>query len=177
MGNRFWSQMAIVLLAVLLSLYFWLGYWAIVVALIVVIAIVVVAIFKANRRKKSADNSQFKPKPITATLKDRSAEIIEDRKEQADHFFDTARLISASKPELERVVGRLLDWYTDYLKTNSVYQYSVYDYMLNRIKKRQREAKASYLKRELQVSKTIIRAMMRGCGVDEILERLEENDS
>lgn len=177
MGKRFWSQIAIVLLAVLLCLYFWLGYWALVGLAVVVVAIVVIALIRVCKRKKSADNKAFNPKPISVEIKDRNSEIINGRKEQGVHFFDTARQIIASKPEFERAVNRMLDWYSEYLRESSFYHISVYDYLLNRIKERQSEAKASYLKRELQASKIIIRAMMRGCSVSQILERLEEYDS
>ena len=175
MGKRFWSQIAVVLLAALLCLYIWLGYWVLVAVAVVAVALLVLWVVRLLRRKQPEDNPvrvAVAPQP-----KDRERVAVEKRRQQSESVFNTLRQLAVLRPESEREVNRLMEWYTEYLKSNSVYHISPYDYLLQRIKDRQSEAKAAYLKRELAESKGIVRAMMRGLSAERILESIEQNDS
>lgn len=175
MGRRFWSQIAVILLAVQLCLFIWLGYWAFLPLALIAVAMIVVWIVR-KRSCKNADNKAVRA-VVAPQLKDRETQAIEARKEQGRNIFGTLHKMVALNPEAERVVNRLLEWYGDYLKSNGIYHTSPYDYLLQRIKERANEAKAAYLKRELVQSKVIVRAMMRGASAEQILESIEEYDS
>ena len=176
MGKQFWSQIAVLLLAVVLCLYFWLGYWA--VAAILFGGVVLAVVIAIRRRSTKAIESQGVAKPSSVRVeKSRDEVIAERRRAQGRNFFAAAEQIVKMRTDLQRTVERMLDWYSDYLKSNGVYHTELYDYMLQRIKERQQSAKASYLKRELNISKSIIRSLMRGYSAEQILERLDEYDS
>lgn len=169
MKTRNLSQILVLVLAVAISLYFWLGRYAVIVYAVVVA--VVLSIYIWHRKSKKAEHRPLTD--LTAVPKDISAQIAHRRKEQGRVLLALSEQIKAQAPEHSRMVERLLDWYLEYLRGNGIYHQDLYQYLLVRIKDRQKEAKAHYLRRELEQSKIVIRAIMRGEEAAKIVERLE----
>ena len=166
------SQILVLVLAVAISLYFWLGGYAIIVYGAVVV--VVVSIYLLRGRTSVKKDVEHKPTIVKSSeLKVLSIKIEAKRKEQGRKLVAVAEQIKALNPKYNRLIERLLDWYLEYLRDNGIYHQDLYQYLLVRIKDRQKEAKAHYLKRELELSKILIRAIMRGEDAHKIVERLE----
>lgn len=166
------SQILVLVLAVAISLYFWLGGYAYIVYGAVVV--VVVSIYLLRGRTSVKKDVERKPTIVKSSeLKELSIKIEAKRKEQGRKLVAVAEQIKALNPKYNRLIERLLDWYLEYLRDNGIYHQDLYQYLLVRIKDRQKEAKAHYLKRELELSKILIRATMRGEDAHKIVERLE----
>lgn len=166
------SQILVLVLAVAISLYFWLGGYAYIVCGAVVV--VVVSIYLLRGRTSVKKDVEHKPTIVKSSeLKELSIKIEAKRKEQGRKLVAVAEQIKALNPKYNRLIERLLDWYLEYLRDNGIYHQDLYQYLLVRIKDRQKEAKAHYLKRELELSKILIRAIMRGEDAHKIVERLE----
>ncbi|MBQ7310670.1 MAG: hypothetical protein IJW88_03995 [Alistipes sp.] len=166
------SQILVLVLAVAISLYFWLGGYAYIVYGAVVV--VVVSIYLLRGRTRVKKDVERKPTIVKSSeLKELSIKIEAKRKEQGRKLVAVAEQIKALNPKYNRLIERLLDWYLEYLSDNGIYHQDLYQYLLVRIKDRQKEAKAHYLKRELELSKILIRAIMRGEDAYKIVERLE----
>lgn len=166
------SQILVLVLAVAISLYFWLGGYAYIVYGAVVV--VVVSIYLLRGRTSVKKDVERKPTIVKSSeLKELSIKIEAKRKEQGHKLVAVAEQIKALNPKYNRLIERLLDWYLEYLRDNGIYHQDLYQYLLVRIKDRQKEAKAHYLKRELELSKILIRAIMRGEDAHKIVERLE----
>ena len=169
MKTRNLSQIFVLLLAVAISLYFWLGRYAFIVYGVVIAVVIPVYIW--HRKAKKVEHRPCTD--LAAVPKDISAQIAHRRKEQGRVLLALSEQIKAQAPEHNRMVERLLDWYLEYLRDNGIYHQDLYQYLLVRIKDRQKEAKAHYLRRELEQSKIVIRAIMRGEEAAKIVERLE----
>lgn len=166
------SQILVLVLAVAISLYFWLGGYAYIVYGAVVV--VAVSIYLLRGRTSVKKDVERKPTIVKSSeLKELSIKIEAKRKEQGRKLVAVAEQIKALSPKYNRLIERLLDWYLEYLRDNGIYHQDLYQYLLVRIKDRQKEAKAHYLKRELELSKILIRAIMRGEDAHKIVERLE----
>lgn len=166
------SQILVLVLAVAISLYFWLGGYAYIVYGAVVVA--VVSIYLLRGRTSVKKDVERKPTIVKSSeLKELSIKIEATRKEQGRKLVAVAEQIKALSPKYNRLIERLLDWYLEYLRDNGIYHQDLYQYLLVRIKDRQNEAKAHYLKRELELSKILIRSIMRGEDAHKIVERLE----
>ena len=73
-----------------------------------------------------------------------------------------------------RLSSRFYDWLLDYLRADLVYSTDLYDYLLERAKKRLNSAQAEYLKSELRVMIDVVRLFMRGQSVEEAVNTLKE---
>ena len=165
------EQILGIVLAVAISLYIWLGGYAFIIYGVVAIAALVLYILQRPQKQKRAES-----KPTTmqsADLKQLSDQIVAGRREQGRKLLAVAEQIKAERAEYSRMIERLLDWYLEYLRDNGIYHNDLYQYLLTRIKDRQKQAKAPYLKRELNQSKVVVRAIMRGEQAQKIIERLE----
>lgn len=174
------SQITVLVLAVALSLYFWLGYYAFIFYALVAVALAIylyLSHFRAKKTTKTVSTSAVAP---TQELQQRDEQIVCRRKQQGQRLLAVAEQIKSSRSEYSRLMERLLDWYLEYLRNNMLYYQDLYHYLLLQIKERSKTAKASYLKRELQQSKLVVRALMRDQDATKIVERLdsaEDEDS
>lgn len=73
-----------------------------------------------------------------------------------------------------RLSSRFYDWLLDYLRADLVYSTDLYDYLLERAKKRLNSAQAEYLKSELRVMIDVVRLFMRGQSVEDVVNNLKE---
>ena len=175
--NRMITPIVVLTLAVVISLYFWLGYWAFVIVGVVVVAC---ALFYFLRRigVKRVDNCPTAPRvEQTHPFVERTDKIIERRREQGHRLVAVAEQLERLRPEHKRAVERLLDWYMEYLKSNVIYHQDLYDYLLTLIKERRKTAKANYLICELERSKIVIRSLIRGKDAAQIVELLDKQDN
>lgn len=174
------SQITVLVLAVALSLYFWLGYYAFIIYALVAVALALYLYHSHFRAKKTAQTRSTSAVAPTQELQQRDEQIVCRRKQQGQRLLTVAEQIKSSRSEYSRLMERLLDWYLEYLRDNMLYHQDLYHYLLLQIKERSKTAKASYLKRELQQSKLVVRALMRDQDATKIVERLdsaEDEDS
>ena len=175
--NRMITPIVVLILAVVISLYFWLGYWAFAIVGVVVVAC---ALFYFLRRigVKRVDNCPTEPRVgQTHPFVERTDKIIERRREQGHRLVAVAEQLERLRPEHKRAVERLLDWYMEYLKSNVIYHQDLYDYLLTLIKERRKTAKANYLICELERSKIFVRSLIRGKDAAQIVELLDKQDN
>lgn len=182
MNRWIWSQAWVLLLAVVISLYFWLGAVAFIVYVVVGVAVIAVWIARyiARRRADIAPSAARKSSIRQLSKSDfqqRNETIAARRKEQCKHFFDVVDGVSRRLPEQSRLIERLMGWYSQYLSEGTAAHKDLYDYLLVEIKERMTTARASYLKRELELSKRVVRALMRRCDEEQIIEILTQNDN
>lgn len=166
-------QILVLALALAISLYFWLGIYAIIVYVLVV-AVVLTLYFwpRMLTVKRKVDRQPSSPQVVVEEM---SKQIVERRKEQGRLLLSVCEQIKSLKPEYNRLVERLLDWYLEYLRDDGIYHQDPNQFLLSRIKERRKEAKAQYFKRELEMSRIIVRAIMRGEDASAIVERLESD--
>lgn len=176
MKNQAWSQILVLVLAVILSLYFWLGTLALVIVCSVALLFFLLYLWRRRVPRKSEDVPKRSQRGERSTFVERSEKIVERRRAQGRRLVEVAEQIESIKPDYKRLLERLLDWYFDYLKSNTIYHQDLYDYLLQVIKERNATAKAQYLKRELQHSKAIVRCLIRGFDAQRIVEQLEAHD-
>lgn len=175
--NRMITQIVVLILAVVISLYFWLGYWAFVILGAVALALASFYFLRrigAKRQEKSPIQRKVEQSHTFVVQVDK---IIERRREQGRKLVAVADQIERLRPKHRRAVERLLDWYMEYLKSNVIYHQDLYDYLLTHIKERRKTAKANYLICELERSKLIIRSLIRGKDAAQIVELLDQEDN
>ena len=174
------SQITVLVLAVALSLYFWLGYYAFIIYALVAVALALYLYLSQFRTKKTTKTESTSAVVPTQEFQQRDEQIVCRRKQQGQRLLVVAEQIKSSRSEYSRLMERLLDWYLEYLRDNMLYHQDLYHYLLLQIKERSKTAKANYLKRELQQSKLVVRALMRDQDATKIVERLdsaEDEDS
>ena len=182
MNRWIWSQAWVLLLAVAISLYFWLGTVAFIIYGVVgVLSIAVLITRYVARRRANAKPAVAIKSTIRQSSKNdfqqRNEKIVARRKEQCSRFFEVADGISRRQPEHSRLIERLMGWYSQYLHEGISAHQDLYDYLLLEIKERMATARASYLKRELELSKLVVRALMRRCDVEQFVEILRQDDN
>lgn len=178
MNNGLWSQIWVLLLALAISLYFWLGYW--VFALYAVAGVAAVAVWLVRRRGAKVTAEDVAPrqegKQESNHFGKLASRAIERRREQGKRLYAVADAIESRLPQHKRMIKRLLDWYLDYLRGDEIYHKDLYDHLLALIKERLTTAKAAYLRRELELSRQVVRYAMRPLTVEQIVEKLEQED-
>ena len=142
------------------------------------IAVKITRYIKRRRAEAASKESinRTAPQRAKSGFQQRNEAIAARRKEQCSHFFMVADAIGRRLPEQSRMIERLMGWYSQYLREGTVAHKDLYDYLLGEIKERMATAKASYLKRELELSKQFIRALIRRRDMEEIVEILTQGD-
>ena len=118
MKNQAWSQILVLVLAVILSLYFWLGTLALVIVCSVALLFFLLYLWRRRVPRKSEDAPQRSQRGERSTFVERSEKIVERRRAQGRRLVEVAEQIESIKPDYKRLLERLLDWYFDYLKSN-----------------------------------------------------------
>ncbi len=172
MNRRYYYQLAIVLFAIALYLYFWLGWIAVAVYLVAVVLLVVL-LFRLKRRDEQY--SEIEPLTTDKVLaKDYDALNLERRRAQVERVISFAEAISRSELGMERLAKRFDDWYLEYAHSKKIYHIDLYDFILEQCKERLKSAKADYLKGELRLSIDIVRQLMRGRTVEQIIDSIDK---
>lgn len=156
------SQIATLIVAALIALYFWLKWWAVVVCLFVLLFCL---IWRIVRRRKTTATQSYKPKSAAVEenpIIRQQERLISRRKAQGEAIRTLSFVLSSQNKSCDRVIKHLLDWHLEYSRKSMIYHTDLYDYLIDCAQQRLKTAKADYLKHELRLTISVVRKFMRG---------------
>jgi|GEM_PF-3736178 len=177
MNSSLWRYSTLIL-AVVIYLYFWIGWWCV---LFCAVAILLLLCYRAYRRYKidlRLNKYRYTDTTVSTKVEQSSAVSIENenlkRRRTQIATFEQFILRLNRAVLYSRLASRFYDWLLDYLRADLVYSTDLYDYLLERAKKRLNSAQAEYLKSELRVMIDVVRLFMRGQSVEDVVNNLKE---
>lgn len=167
--KRYGSQIAAMVMAALITLYFWLKWWVVVLCLFVLLSCL---IWYIVRRRRTTATQIFETKSIKEEnpVVERQKQFIERRKTQGEAIRTLSFIISSQNKSCNRVINHLLDWHLEYSRNNMIYHTDLYDYLIDCAQQRLKTAKADYLKHELRLAITVVRKFMRGNTPEQVAD-------
>lgn len=145
------------------------------------VAILLLLCYRAYRRYKidlRLNKYRYTDTTVSTKVEQSSAVSIENenlkRRRRQIATFEQFILRLNRAGLYSRLSSRFYDWLLDYLRADLVYSTDLYDYLLERAKKRLNSAQAEYLKSELRVMIDVVRLFMRGQSVEEAVNTLKE---